>query len=334
MPSLADKWGDRDDWLRLLYLRVNILWVFRYELLAVDDLRWLKGILQETFAAVEVHANSFDSDEEAFSYCLNAIKTSIKQRIEARGSDDELNRLYGLASEAKPCDPIQIIFSSLAKNARSVYPKSSRRQVSFHPEWINNHPLLSSAGRFADAYHVSARTRVHPNRSVVELQIHLDEFEAPSLLAIPALLTHELVCHAYANEDRNRATSIWAEGVMDWVAAFFFHIWSPQLSLPYAAVKQHGGQLWDGRMFPARYTGRAAADTLVEWLIGEPWVRGLGMAERVVAKLALEVNVAQAPLHEKDRLTSRMLLVQSDRQLQEALRAWRARPGTTYGLLS
>jgi hypothetical protein len=174
---------------------------------------------------------------------------------------------------------------------------------------------------------------------VVELQVHLDGFQAPSLLAIPALLTHELVCHAYATEDRNRLTSTWAEGVMDWAAAVFFEVWSPELSLPYAAVKWHGGGLWNQRMFPTRGTGREAAERLVEWWITEDSLRRLGIAQRVrvakqvVSKLAIEVNVTPAPLYNKDNLTSRMLLVHTDSRLQEALRAWHAGTGSVDALL-
>ena len=324
MLSLVGKWGSRDKWLRLVYLKVNILWMFRDELLGLDSLRWLHGIIRDAFGAVELHADKYDTDNEAFNYCLTVIREKIEQRIEAKGLDEELERLRKLASRAQPCDPVQAIFNMLVKNVGNVYPKSSHRQVSLDMEWINNHPSLSNAGGFADPYHVNAHTRVYPEHSVVELQVHLDEFEAPSLLAIPALLTHELICHAYASEDRNRLTSTWAEGVMDWVAAFFFEIWSPKLSLPYAAVRRHGAGLWDRRMFPTRGTGRAAADTLVEWLITEPWVRGVGVAKRVATKLAIEVNVTPVPLYGKDRLTSRMLLIHTDSQLQEALRAWHA----------
>jgi hypothetical protein len=338
--NLVAKWGDRDKWLRRVYLRVNILWIFRSELLGLDGPRWvldgprwLNGIIHDGFVAIELHADRYDTDDEAFNYCLTTIREKIEQRIEARGLDDELERLRNLASEAQPCDHIKAIFNILVKEARGAYPKSSRRQVSLATEWINNHPSVNNAGGFADPYHIAARTRVHPKHSVVELQVHLDEFEAPSLLAIPALLTHELVCHAYASEDRNRLTSTWAEGVMDWVAAFFFEIWSPKLSLPYAAVSRHGSRLWDGRMFATRGTGRAAADTLVQWLITEPWVQGVSVAEVVVTKLAIEVNVTPAPLYSKDRLTSRMLLIHSDFQLQEALRAWHARTSAVDALL-
>lgn len=335
MQSLVDKWGSRDKWLRLVYLRVNILWMFRSELLELDGLRWLNGIIRHVFDTIELHADRYDTDEEAFNYCLTVIRESIEERIEAKGLSNELERLRSLASKAQPCDPVQVIFNILVKDVRGIYPKSSRRQVRLDMEWTNNHPLLSSAGEFADPYHINALTQVHPKHSVVELQVHLDGFEAPSLLAIPALLTHELVCHAYASEDRNRLTSTWAEGVMDWVAAFFFfEIWSLSLSLPYAAVRRHGSRLWELRMFPTRGTGRAAADTLVEWLITEPWVRSVGVARRVVAKLAVEVNATPAPLYKKDRLTSRMLLIHTDSGLQEALRAWHARTGTVDALLS
>jgi protein-tyrosine-phosphatase len=324
MPGLMTKWGDRDKWLRLVYLRVNILWLFRDELLGLDELRWLGGIIHDAFVAVELHAAAYETDGEAFNFCLTLIRERIEERVEAKGLDEELQRLRALTSEAQPCDHILAIFERLVKDVCRVYPRSSRRKVSLATEWINKHPSVSNTGGVPDLYHVAAQTRVSSRHSVVELQVHLDEFEAPSLLAIPALLTHELVCHAYASEDKSRSTSTWAEGVMDWVAAFFFDIWSPKLSLPYAAVRRHGGQLWDRRMFPTRGTGRAAADTVVEWLVTEPYVRGVRMAQQVVTRWAIDFNVTKHPLYKKDRLTSRMLLIHTDFELQDAFRAWYA----------
>ena len=90
MLSLVGKWGSRDKWLRLVYLKVNILWMFRDELLSLERLRWLNGICHDAFVAAELYADRYDTDEEAFNYCLTVIREKIEQRIDARGLDDEL----------------------------------------------------------------------------------------------------------------------------------------------------------------------------------------------------------------------------------------------------
>jgi hypothetical protein len=127
---------------------------------------------------------------------------------------------------------IQEIFDKLVGNTRNIYRAGPRRKVRLLREWLNTHPVGSARpGDFRDPYHVDACTDVQQQLllSTVQLRIHLDEFDARSLLAIPALLTHELVCHAYANDGQNNQHSIWAEGVMDWTAAFFFEKWCHRL---------------------------------------------------------------------------------------------------------
>ena len=132
------------------------------------------------------------------------------------------------------------------------------------------------------------------------------------------------MCHAYASDDRNNQRSIWAEGVMDWAAVFFFEKWSRRLKLPGAIVKSRGDDLWVRRMAPTRYTGRVIADTLVDWLTEEPSIQRVDVARVVAANFALEVNGTVAPLWAKDALASRIATIWSDKPLQEAFRAWRA----------
>ena len=111
---------------------------------------------------------------------------------------------------------------------------------------------------------------------------------------------------------------------MDWTAVFFFERWSRRLKLPYPVIKSRGGDLWERRMTPTRYTGRVIADTLVDWLADEASVRGLGVARPVAARFALEVNVTAAPLWAKDALASRIATIRTDKPLQQSFRDWRA----------
>jgi hypothetical protein len=328
MPSLIEKWETKEAWQRSLFSRAGVIWLFRDELmdLKLRRSRWLGNILQNAYLTIDVHAVRATTNEEAFNYSLELIRNGIDQRIAQVGDDDELRRLLKLTEDAQPFDSIREIFHQLTTRTHSVYRMTPTRKVQLKLEWLNDHPLRSKRpGEFNDQYHLDACTKIQQDLSVVELRIYLDEFDVPSLLAIPALLTHELICHAYANEDSSDQHSIWAEGVMDWAAAFFFERWSPRLDLPYALVKEHGEDLWSRRTRTARYSGRFIADSLVQWLVNDPSIRGLDMARQVAARFALEVNVADAPLLAKDELASRIANIRTDPALQEAFQSWRAR---------
>jgi hypothetical protein len=325
MPSLNDKWGGKEIWLRALYLRANVIWIFRQELLELElgRLQWLKRILDDAYLNINVQASRFGTNKEGFDFCLELIRNNIGQRIELAPIDAELQRLLQLAQVAQPCDVIERVFRPLAGEAAAVHRAAPHRTVRLSREWLNTHPLGSARpGDYRDPYHVDALTVIQKELSTVELQAHLDEFDALSLLAIPALFTHELVCHAYANDKRSNQKSIWAEGVMDWTAAHFFGKWIRRLNFPYAAVKNRGHDLWDRRMSSTRSSGRMIADTLVDWLAGEPSVQVLQVAESVAAHYTLEVNVAAEPLWAKDELASRIANIRTDEPLQEALRDW------------
>ena len=259
-----------------------------------------------------------------FARSLELIKNNIEQRILTVGDDAELERLKKLIDSASTCDPLRQIFDRLAKETRAIYRFASPRRATLESEWLIDHPLGSGRpGEYPDPYHVNAQTRIHGDKAAVELQIHLDGFDAVSLLAIPALLTHELVCHAHAKEDRYDSRSIWAEGVMDWTSLFFFEQWSWRLGLPYGVTDERGKDLWGRRMSSSRLTGRMAAATLTEWLARERSVRGIAVASRVTARFALEVNATDAPLRAKDILASRLAKIVQDKELQEGIRAWR-----------
>lgn len=337
MPaSLSDKWGDESIWLRTLFVKSNLIWIFRNEFpsLLVNELTWLDAILKDAYLVASVEARHFDSNEAAFERSIEIVKNNIEQRISTLGSDAELERLKSLMDGAVICDPLQEIFRHLATRTRAAYGIAYARKAALEPKWMNDHPLKSShGGDYPDPYHVTAKTAVDGNRATIRLQVHLDGFEVMSLLAIPALLTHELVCHAHAKESDYDSRSIWAEGVMDWTAMFFFEQWSWHLDLPYGNIDEHGKLLWARRANRSRLTGRYAASDLAKWLANEPSVRGINVARRVTAKLALDVNSWEAPLTEKDTLATRLAKIRHDKALQQAIRAWRSGSGPVSDLL-
>jgi hypothetical protein len=337
MSSLIDKWGSKESWLQALYLRANVMWLFREELIGLElhESQWLQPILEDAYLTTTYQARRLESDEDALQGSVELIKNNIEHKISRFGEEPELKRLLQIVNDAQPYDVIDAIFVDLAERARAVYRKAPRRVVRLSREWLNSHPRVSPRpGEFADPYHINAYTRVQAALSVIELQVYLDEFDLSSLYAIPALLTHELVCHAYADEDRNSSQSIWAEGVMDWVAVYFFELWSVRLQLPYTRVKNRGEDLWGQRMTGPRYAGREIADILVHWLVNEGPANGLVMARQITTKFALEINATSATLLEKDALASRISVIEADLELQDAFRAWRDGSRPVAGMLS
>jgi hypothetical protein len=333
---LTDKWGSEDGWLRALFARSNLIWLFRDEFtkLELGELRWLDAILNDAYLVADIQGQRSETNELAFVKSIELVKNNIEQRILAAGLDAELERLKVLIDRASSCEPLEGLFNILAKQTRAVYGTTSPRRAKLQLEGLIDHPLRSSRpGVYADPYHVNAQTRVDGNAATIVLQIHLDQFNVQSMLAIPALLTHELVCHAHAKEDRHDSRSIWAEGVMDWAALLFFEQWSWRLNLPYGVTNDHGRALWDRRMTTSRLTGRLAADSLAQWLTGERSIRGISVARRVTAQFALEVNASDASLRAKDTLASRLANVWIDKELQEAIRAWRNAGASVVGLL-
>jgi hypothetical protein len=334
---LIDKWGSKEVWLRALLVRLNIIWTFRDELRNLDlgNLSWLEVTLADAYIDARIGSRRYESAEDAFNFSMSLLKLKLEMRLAQTGPDEELERLLVLAESGTFCDHLQIMFNSLEIKSRTVYRRLAPRTVSLDREWLISHPKGSRIPReFSDRYHINAQTITDDDTARIELQIHLDNFDESSLLAVPALFTHELVCHAHAREDRNDDASLWAEGVMDWAAIFFFEKWCNKIGLPYGLVRNCGVGLWNSRMSPARHSGRLAADTLVEWLASEPSVRGLPVARPTAARLALEVNATPGVLRAKDALASRMANIWRDKDLQERIRAWRGATSSASELLS
>ena len=178
-PNLSDKWGSKETWLRALYLRANLIWVFRQELvgLELDQLHWLGAILDDAYLTITTQANRYANNDEGFDACLEWVRNNIEQRIGMTPEDPELHRLSQLTYEAHPSDVIQEIFDRLAVPAQSIYRSGPRRKVRLLREWLNTHPVGSvRPGDFRDPYHVDALTNVRQQLSEIELRVHLDNF--------------------------------------------------------------------------------------------------------------------------------------------------------------
>jgi hypothetical protein len=338
VARLSEKWGSKEIWLRTLYVRCALLWLFRDEFTDLDlgALKSLASILADAYLIAVAEAARPCSWQQAFVRSIELVRAQINNRIAAMGDDVELQRLLKLVEEAQACDPLQEIFNQLARRTKNAYRTSPKRAVVLDRDWLISHPVGETRpGQYRDAYHVSAQTVIDGSKAKVELQIHLDRFDVFSLLAVPALLTHELICHAHAREDRNNDRSLWAEGVMDWVAMYFFDAWAGQVGLPYGLTRLHGRQLWDERSGgPWKYTGRLAADALVEWLTIDRSVRRTATAQVLACKFALQMNVVEAPLPTKDVLASRLLNIKRDQSLQRSIRDWHHSDAPVAALLS
>jgi hypothetical protein len=283
----------------------------------------LPSVLNGAYAIADRAAIGESSWEAAFVDVLEWVSTHVDQRRTVLGDDPELRRLRELVSTADALDPLQEMFDCLAKNTRHIYNDTPRRQITFRREWLMNHPYGEvRPGTYADVYHINARTYVHEDVAQLELQVHLDGFDAPSLLAVPALLTHELVCHAHAQVDRNIVRSQWAEGVMHWVAMFFLDASVAKIGLPYSLAMLHGKQFSDSRATSWSYAGRLAAESLVGWLSETRKVGHVQIARALTSKFALQVNVPDVPLAAKDLLASRLINIRNDKGLQRDIITW------------
>jgi hypothetical protein len=323
--ALEERWTSEEVWCRTLLVRAGIMWVLQAELvqLEVGGFESLREVLARAQNLTYGASRTSSSDQEAFSTTIRYLQEEIRRYVELNGADENLERVSTLLAYSELFDVIADIFCRIRQNSGRAYAGLRPRRVTLDRKWINNHPMRERRpGEYSDPYHVDARTLVSAAAARVQLRVHLDSFDELSLAAIPALLTHELICHAHAREDRSDAQSIWAEGVMDWASVFFFEKWASRLGLPYGLALLHGKDLWDRRLTKPRRSGHMAAMALVAWLATEPGIRCVRVARPTAVRLALELNAAEATLQAKDEFASRLANIQRDTHLREGLRAW------------
>jgi hypothetical protein len=329
MGTLAEKWGSKAAWLRALHVRTAIIWTFRSELtmLEIGNMKWLSPILNDAYLMADLEASRAETWQEAFGRVSERVSVLIERRLAEAEEDDELQRLKEMISKAVAYDPFTHMFGALARNTRNAYSRLGVpcRETVLDVEWLAGHPRGQSApGHYVDPFSVDASTYVTNEVAHVQLRVHIDEFDVPSFFVIPFLFTHELVCHAHAREAGSATSSIWAEGVMDWTANYFFGRWSTTIDLPLGVTRLYSDRFGETRASRWQLTGHLAARNLVSWFSASPDVRGLPMAEALTARFGLEVNVVELPVAAKDLLASRLLNIDRDPDLQRDLRGWRS----------
>lgn len=177
--------------------------------------------------------------------------------------------------------------------------------------------LGAPPGGESDPFAMSAATFRYELKSgevnaEVTLGIAADIFDPTTWAAVPRLLAHEYISHVVGGHPADEAstTGVFAEGVMDWAAEYYFETWIRQVDRAFADVAiEHGLQLRealerrDERLGAARRTGRSCARRLVSFLSQHTGRADSECRERV-ARLAVEVNLAQDSLAHKDEFAA------------------------------
>ena len=246
---------------------------------------------------------------EATAFIDKALRHEIQVGAGLRADETAvLDALCNACSAAQVADPFEALFETIAPCAAGLYDT----------DWP---PVALSTRRFASAggaYGVSAFTlpASAANGPVeVVLRIDPDAFGPKSYAAIPALLIHECVCHVATwmpvpppSPDNG---SPFAEGFMDFAADYYRALWSSELGALAPIVEQHGQQLFaeieqrGGPLSVGRRRGRHAAQVMKHQLVAQVGSTP-AEASRLVARLAVELNVVPRPLAIKDRFVEHL----------------------------
>jgi hypothetical protein len=235
-----------------------------------------------------------------------------------------LTELRRLVTEAASCDPFDAVFAPIQWQASQLYGPAWR-PARLSLAHIRSHPRHS-----ADPYGLTAMTPwpPGPGAAEIELQIWCDGFGPAAYAAVPMVLTHECVCHVPARQDRAKNDSQFAEGFLDWAAYHFFRIWAGKVDPQFAvAARLHAERLRQvltgqptSNEVQARLLGHHAAEELQAWFESE---HGMDDVESrtLVARLAVELNVADRPLVAKDHFVS-LLGLPMPPEVAAALAGW------------
>ena len=219
-----------------------------------------------------------------------------------------LQDLDGLVQGAVATDPFKAILGSLVTKVANVYGEAWR-----HPEFsLAELPSRLSRG-VADPYDSITATTEPEETPLVELWVYPNGLGPAAYAVIPYLFVHELICHVPARQQGEvNNGSVFAEGLMDYVALQFFEDWIGEVNEGLApAAEMYSRELASMLSSPvkaegaARRRGHNAARRVIAWLIGG---NGRGRAEAVsgVTRLAVELNATEALLARKDGLVVRL----------------------------
>jgi hypothetical protein len=322
-----------DRWRKLL-ARAAIYHALRTRLVAIGNLAGQSGPIQSALNDLELYVNECAADdlddETTVQRVVHAWDAVLTQRLGMTQLEADVRELLSsaqtLAREACGSDPFQRMFERISERASGLYG-AAWRSPKLTLAHIGSHPRAATPQQ--DPYVVTARTPWpgDTGRSAVQLLIFCDAFGPAAYAALPILLVHECVCHVAAKQDRAKNDSVFAEGLLDWVAYYFLDIWASSIDVGLSpAARMHAQKLRellsrhgtpDCR---ARQIGHISAETLRAWFESEcdypPHE-----AEARVSLLAVKLNQVDRPLTEKDVFVTKL----SDPlppKLEVALRTW------------
>lgn len=289
--------------------------------------------VKKVLADLEFVANELSTQSDLDDDRMMQLITSWTAEIEVvvAGLDEEcaertlLQRLLDLCVPGQLSDPFAQLAAEIENQARATYGLAWKSMA------IEIVPSLSHPRRLQhpNPYVVSAETPwpTFPEPVLVRLIVQCSEFGPEAFAVVPAVLTHEIVCHVPAAQDRAKNDSPFAEGFMDWVASEFHDDWMAVVDPDLApAAQKHAQQLkqlelssTDRIDHHARCHGRHTATILAVWFQQIFGTRNRAVA--LVKRLAVELNSIQASIVAKDYFVSRISWPLDD-SLAEQLVGW------------
>lgn len=310
-----------EDVRRDLLARTSVLHAGRRHLKQLTDLqpRTLQGSKAVLDLLVAAHSlPPVRQSPDPVEWLAGEWATSLERMIDYTTRDDTdpnttrelLNGLRDCLPRSAQAFPVEELFEQVCKLCASVYQDAWRRDPELRPDVSPKHPGLGNLSGRADPYSVAATThRAAQGSATVRIEFHLPSFGPETYAVLPRLLLHECFCHAVAGHPakQSRNDSIFAEGWMDWAAEFHFDEWIDGADPEFAQSARHHGKAVetcfamreaDGH---ARTHGREHAETLYRRLESEGF--DTQSAKQRTAQLAVEVNLANRSLADKDELT-------------------------------
>jgi hypothetical protein len=319
---------------RAILARGAIYHALRTRLVALGDLAGQPGAIQSVLSDLDLYVRECAADdvddETAVRRVVELWDTVLTQKLGMVQLEADARRLLAeaqvLAREACGMDPFQRLFERISERAKGLYG-AAWRPATLTLAHVRSHPRSAAVAQ--DPYVVTARTPWpgDAETSAVQLLIFCDAFGPAAYAALPILLVHECVCHVAARQDAVKNDSIFAEGLLDWVAYHFLDIWAGTIDQGLSpAARMHAQKLRDLLTQPntpagrARQLGHVSAETLRAWFESSCDYPPHAAKARV-SVLAVELNQVNRPLTEKDVFVSKL----SDPfppDLEAALRIW------------
>ena len=333
--SVTTPYADLDPALwRGILARAAIYHALRTRLVVLGDLAGQPGAIQSVLNDLDLQVRECVvddvDDEEAVRRVVQAWDIVLTQKLGMTQLEADARRLLSetqvLAREACGSDPFQRLFERISERAKGLYG-AAWRPPTLTLAHVRSHPRSATLAQ--DPYAVTARTPSPgaANTSAVQLLIFCDAFGPAAYAVLPILLIHECVCHVAARQDAVKNDSIFAEGLLDWVAYHFLDIWAGMIDQGLSpAARMHAQKLRDLLTRPdtpagrARQLGHVGAETLRAWFETHCDYPPHEAKARV-SVLAVELNQVNRPLTEKDVFVTRL----SDPfppDLEMALRTW------------